>query len=136
MSTPEKLKIATGRRVIVGRLERTRKGKRTTFEEAAPPKPAHEPGPARVALMLALAHEIQRAIDAGEVRDQAEAARTLGTTRARVTQLLDLTLIAPDLQVRILAWDGGRRAGSISERELRKVAHAENWSEQRIKHQA
>ena len=47
--------------------------------------------------MLALAHKIQQAIDGGVVRDRAEVARRLGLTRARVTQLLDLALLAPDI---------------------------------------
>jgi hypothetical protein len=43
------------------------------------------------ASMLALAHQIQGAIDRGELADQAEAARRLGLTRARLTQVIDLT---------------------------------------------
>jgi ParB-like chromosome segregation protein Spo0J len=52
--------------------------------------------------MLALAHKIQQAIDRGAVHNRAEVARRLGLTRARVTQLLDLTLLASDIQERIL----------------------------------
>ena len=52
----------------------------------------------RIARTLALAHVMQRMIDRGEVKDQAELARMLGFTRARVTQMLDLTLLAPDIQ--------------------------------------
>ena len=59
------------------------------------PEPVRRP--ARVAIMLALAHKIQQAIDGGVVRDRAEVARRLGLTRARVTQLLDLALLAPDI---------------------------------------
>jgi len=52
--------------------------------------------------MLALAHKIQAAIDRGVVRDRADVANRLGLSRARVTQLMDLTLLAPDVQEQIL----------------------------------
>ncbi len=58
--------------------------------------------PAMVARQLALAHWIQRAIESGEVKYQADAARLLGLSRARVSQLLDLMLLAPDIQERLL----------------------------------
>lgn len=83
--------------------------------------------PARVALQLALAHRIQEAIEAGEIRDQAEAARLLGVTRARVSQLLDLTLLAPDIQEQLLNGD----ATGLSERVLRSVSRIEDWNGQR-----
>jgi ParB-like chromosome segregation protein Spo0J len=66
----------------------------------AAPEPVRRP--ARLAIMLAFAHKIQQAIDRGAVRDRAEVARRLGLTRARVTQHLDLTLLAPDIQEQIL----------------------------------
>jgi lipoprotein NlpI len=86
--------------------------------------------------MLAFAHTIQRAIDRGEIRDQADAARRLGVTRARMTQILDLTLLAPDLQEEILfsettgAFDslGGE---SLAGTTLRKAVRATSWLQQR-----
>ena len=56
----------------------------------------------RVARMLALAHEIDRLIRAGELRDLADAARAMGLTRARVTQIANLLLLAPAIQEAIL----------------------------------
>ena len=47
--------------------------------------------------MLALAHHIQLAIERGAARDGPEMARRVGLARARVTQLLELTLLAPDV---------------------------------------
>jgi hypothetical protein len=71
-----------------------------SFSAEPPAEPTHRP--ARIAVTLALAHTIQRAIDRGEFRDQAEAARRLGVTRARMTQILDITNLAPDVQEEIL----------------------------------
>jgi hypothetical protein len=81
--------------------------------------------------MLALAHKIQDAIDRGTVRDRAEVARRLGFTRARITHLLDLTLLAPDLQERVLGLEAVDGVEPMSERALRAVAHAGRWVAQR-----
>lgn len=110
-------------------------GKSIRFSDAPPPpapKPEPVRRPAKVARMLALAHHLQRAIDQGLVADRAEVARKLGLTRARVTQLLDLLLLAPDIQgaVLTLAAEDGREP--TCERELRAVAGLTRWDEQRV----
>jgi hypothetical protein len=71
--------------------------------------------------MLALAHEIVRLIEEGTFEDQAHAARALGFTRARVTQLVDLTLLAPEIQEEILFAEVGRGRDGVSERALREL---------------
>lgn len=63
--------------------------------------------------------------------DRAAVARKLGLTRARVTQLLDLLLLAPDLQQAVLVLEAVDGAEPMSERTLRAVAHAGSWMEQR-----
>ncbi len=88
--------------------------------------------PAKTALLLALAHHWERLVRDGVVRDYAEIARLAGLTRSRVTQILNLTLLAPDIQISILltAIVGGRE-GIIPERVLRGLSQAEAWSDQR-----
>ena len=81
--------------------------------------------------MLALAHKIQRAIDKGEVRDQVEVARRLDFNRTRITQLLDLTLLAPDIQEQILFAEAVDGIEPLSERKLRSLARNLNWDKQR-----
>ena len=54
-----------------------------------PPKPAKRPSD-RLARQLALAHHLERLIERGVLRDYADAAKVLGVTRARVTQIVDL----------------------------------------------
>jgi hypothetical protein len=51
---------------------------------------------------MAMAIECKRLIESGAVADAAEMARIAGVTRARMTQVLDLNLLAPDLQERLL----------------------------------
>ena len=85
----------------------------------------------RVARHLALAHEIERRIRAGELDDLAHAARAFGLTRARVTQLSNLTLLAPPIQAEILALPPltvGR--DPITERRLRPIVAEPVWERQ------
>ena len=92
---------------------------RGVCRETAPVAPEPVRRPARVAIMLALAHKIQNAIDRGAVSDRAEVARCLGLSRARATQLLDLTLLPPDLQGQILELESINSIEPICERVLR-----------------
>ena len=119
------------RHILTGTLFR-RRSSRVTLSETPPlPKPEPVRRPAKVARMLALAHHLQGAIDRGFVADRAAVARKLGLTRARVTQLLDLLLLAPDLQQAVLGLEAVDGAEPVSERGLRAVAHAGSWVEQR-----
>ncbi|MBK8977075.1 MAG: hypothetical protein U1E73_09275 [Planctomycetota bacterium] len=72
-----------------------------------------------LARRLALAHYIERLIDAGELRNYAHAAAVLGITRARTSQLMDLALLPVDVQQEILL--GTERC---SERVLRNSGRA------------
>ena len=100
-------RAATGRpgSVFTARLYRARKGCRVTLSTSPPPPlPVHVPvrRPARIAIMLALAHKLQQAIDQGKVKDGAEVARRLGVSRARVAQILELALLPVGEQERML----------------------------------
>jgi ParB-like chromosome segregation protein Spo0J len=53
--------------------------------------------------LLGLAHAIERQIQAGAFKDYSEVARRLGLSRAGLTQLMDLTLLARDLQEQIFS---------------------------------
>ena len=103
----------------------------STAPFARPPKPA--PRPLHVAWMLALAHDIVRHIAEGTFADQADAARALGFTRARITQLVDLTLLAPAIQEEILFEEVALGRDRVSGRHLRAVVAAPSWREQRTR---
>jgi hypothetical protein len=120
--------------VISGTLVRV-KAKRIQYvtHENAPiagPLPAAR-RPAKVAQMLALAHHIQNAIDRGLVKDRADVARRLNLTRTRITQLLDLTLLAPDIQDAIMRLEAVDGVEPLFERWLREVVACVDWREQR-----
>jgi hypothetical protein len=117
--------------MVTGKLHCVRKGHTKRFVETPPVVPEPVRRPARVAIMLALAHKIQQAIDRGAVRDRAEVARRLGLTRARVTQLLNLTLLAPDVQERILFAESVDGVEPMGERAHRSRLRHLLWSRQR-----
>ncbi len=85
----------------------------------------------RVAHLLALAHSIDSMIRNGELDDLAEAARRLNLTRARVTQITNLLLLAPEIQEAVLNLGlvtNGRNP--VTERNLRKVLVEIEWAAQ------
>ena len=125
--------VCAGRRIFNGRIVRVRSGKSWTFAETAPTEEAAPEAekPTRAARLLAFAHKLQAAIDKGEYRDQADVARQLGVSRARVTQLLDMTLLAPDIQEQVLCQDKPLGHGRVRERSLRDVLRLESWEDQR-----
>jgi len=125
MSTAAKIET-TGPRVVVGHLQRVRLGGRRMPTEKAS-RLSGDPRPARVALVLALAHSILRAIDTGEFQDQAEAARRFGISRSRATQILDLTLLSARIQDAVLGMVTVEGAEPVAERALRELLRYDSW---------
>ena len=81
---------------------------------------------------MALAIRLEHLLASGQVKDQAEFARTAGITRARVTQILNLNPLAPDIQVAILYLEPSvHHATRAREPELREIATEPNWVNQR-----
>jgi hypothetical protein len=119
------------RRVISGAFHREKRAS-VTFRADPPPAPAGPVRrPAHVAQVLALAHHVQHAVEAGAAANQADVARKLGVTRACVTQLLNLALLAPDIQEAILHLEAVDGVEPMTERALRVVARSPVWTEQR-----
>jgi hypothetical protein len=83
----------------------------------------------RVTSLLALAHRIEEMIRIGELKDWAEAARLIGVTRARMTHIANLLLLAPELQEMILFPQKKERI--TRERELRSVFRHPLWQDQK-----
>ncbi len=120
-----------GTRIFSGKLHRLRRGNGYKFSKRVPAQEGPARRPARVAQMLALAHRLQNAIALGEYKDRAEAARQLGLTRARITQLMDLLLLAPNIQEEVLGLERIDGVEPLSERKLRPIAKTLSWAEQR-----
>jgi hypothetical protein len=81
---------------------------------------------------MALAIRFQEMVDRGEVRDYADIARLGFVTRARLTQIMNLLLLAPDIQEQLLSLAPDPAASQpVAERHIRRVASAVDWCEQR-----
>jgi hypothetical protein len=82
----------------------------------------------RIARLLALAIRFDGFLRAEEFRDYAEIARLGRVTRARITQIMKLLDLAPDIQEQILFLP---RLKSLNERNLRPIVSRIDWNEQR-----
>lgn len=91
----------------------------------------------RVSRLMALAIRLDRLIQSGEVADQAELARLGHVTRARLTQIMNLLQLAPDVQEAILFLPVTERGrDNVTERDLRAVVNKSDWRRQRRKWKA
>jgi hypothetical protein len=80
-----------------------RSGCKRLREGPAPEPPVVEPGRVpRLSRLMALAIRFERLVRQGEVADYADLARLGHVTRARVTQIMNLLLLAPDVQEEVL----------------------------------
>jgi hypothetical protein len=85
----------------------------------------------RIVRLLALAIKLEERVREGTVRDYAELARLGHVTRARITQIMSLSYLAPDIQESILFSDSESRLRSIAEGHVRHIAQCIHWDEQR-----
>ncbi|WP_321471403.1 hypothetical protein [uncultured Paludibaculum sp.] len=87
----------------------------------------------RITRLMALAIKFQDMLNRGEVRDYADLARLGYVTRARVTQIMNLLLLAPDVQEQLLFAGCGDVTDVPAERHLRTVASIADWKMQRCR---
>lgn len=100
----------------------------------APTKPELQPvgRVPRITRLMALAIKLDGYVRDGVVTDYAELAHLGHVTRARITQIMDLNLLAPDIQAAILELPrttSGR--DPIRERHMRPIAAEPDWARQR-----
>ena len=82
---------------------------------------------------MALAIRCEELLKEGKVRDYAELARLGHVSRARVTQIMNLLNLAPDIQEELLFLPKASAGlDPITERELRCIVTVVNWGEQRV----
>lgn len=102
--------------------------------KSAPPKPPScEPGRVpRVARWLALAIRLEARLADGTLADAATVARESHVTRARVSQVLNLAFLAPEIQEAVLNLPrvvAGRDPVTLG--DLQTVALTLDWAKQR-----
>jgi len=86
------------------------------------PKRAREPKTPRVAELLRKALAWRALLESGQVANQAEIARREGVSRARVTQVMGLVRLAPEIQQRVLSLPDATRRPAITEQTLRPIS--------------
>jgi len=112
-------------------FETQRKGQRviTTVKKA---KPLPEGRIPRISRLMALAHHLERLVVTGVVKDYAELARLGNVSRARITQIMNLLLLAPDIQEEILFLPKTVEGHDpIKLKHLQPVALEMDWGKQR-----
>ncbi|WP_428264541.1 hypothetical protein [Haliangium sp.] len=124
------MEVAAGARIVVP-VQWARRGRVPERDEDVP-----EPRPRgripRIARLLALAHHFQHLLDTRVVPSQTELARLAKISTARCTQIMNLLVLAPDIQEEILFLAPvckGRAA--ITEKKLKPVLATLVWAEQR-----
>jgi len=118
------------RQVHFGQGRKRRKVLREGPSTATPQPPPAGRVP-RISKLMALAIRFDRLIKEGEITDQAELARLGQVTRARVTQIMNLLLLAPDIQEEILFLPRTRHGRDpIREIMVRPIAAIPDWRKQ------
>lgn len=114
---------------VVFTLESRRRGLRAAATMGPAPTPeSADAGAPRVARLMALAIRLDGLVRTGVVRDYAEVARRGRVTRARLTQIMKLLYLAPDIQEAILFLPPG---SALKEKSLRRATATICWNEQR-----
>lgn len=108
-------------------------GRREIVPGETPAKPDLPVGSVpRVARLMALAIRCEELVRCGEVTDYADLARLGHVTRARMTQIMNLLNLSPDIQEEILFLPRTTKGRDpIGERELRPICAMADWKEQR-----
>ena len=114
-------------------FERSGRGSRKNVRSGDAPAPPPQIGRVpRVSRFMALAIRFDELVRTGVVTDYAELARLAHVTRARITQIMNLLMMAPDIQEAILflpRFERGR--DPILLRHLQPVALVPDWRKQR-----
>ena len=92
-------------------------------------KPGNVP---RLSKLMALAIRFEGLIECGEVQDYADLARLGYVTRARITQIMNLLHLAPDIQEDLLFLPRTTKGRDpLMETDMRPIAATAHWSRQR-----
>jgi len=121
--------------VIEGTIPLGRRGRASRPEAdgaGSPPNSMPSSRIPRIARLLALAWHVEGLVRSGTVSSYAAAARLGHVSRARLSQILSLLNLAPDLQEQLLFLQRAARGRqSLVLRHVLTVATALDWQEQR-----
>ena len=104
------------------------RGRSAGEQPSAPPAPRIP----RIARLMALAIRYDKKLRAGEITDAATLAMLSHVTQPRMTQILSLTLLAPDIQEELLHLPAAESVREpIHEKVLRSIVAETDWNYQR-----
>ena len=119
--------MTTVTRPIHFRVRQTRR--LIVTEPAPPPPPGRVP---RVARLMALAIKFDKMLQDGVVGSQTDLAALARVTQPRMTQIMNLLHLAPDIQEEILFLPPVTEGRDpVTERELREIVLIPEWRRQR-----
>lgn len=111
-------------------FEIKRKGQRVITTRKKPPALPEGRIP-RISRLMALAHHLEILVVTGVVKDYAELARLGQVSRARITQIMNLLLLAPEIQEEILFLPKTTKGHDrINLKHLQAVALVRDWGKQ------
>lgn len=114
-------------------FHRRGRGSRKEIRQGAAPEPLQQLGRVpRISKLMSLAIRFDGLIREGKVRDQSEISQLSHVTQPRVTQLMNLNHLAPDIQEQLLFLPrvtAGR--DPIHEKTLRPIVAVSDWAKQR-----
>ena len=122
--------ITVKRKVKLTREAHGRRRVATTSPEKPPVEAGRIP---RISRLMALAIRLERLLQSGEVANLTELARLGHVTQPRMSQILNLTLLAPEIQEELLFLPritAGKP--TIHEKMLRTVSAEICWQKQRV----
>lgn len=110
-----------------------RRSRKTLQEGPLPSEPEVPEGTVpRLSRLMALAIKFDRLLREGAVKDYADVARLGCVSRARVTQIMNLLLLAPDIQEEVLFLPRTVRGHDpIAEPHVRHIITVPDWGKQR-----
>ncbi|MEW6441846.1 MAG: hypothetical protein AB1640_13005 [bacterium] len=116
------------------RFQKGRRGRKVIRRRKPEQKPDRPTGRIpRIARLMALAIRMDELVRSCEVRDYADLARLGHVSRARITQIMNLLNLAPDIQEEVLFLPLSSRGNDVvSERDLRPIVLEVLWRKQRV----
>ncbi len=107
------------------------RGRRVLATGEAPPLQNAVGRVPRVSKLMALAIRFQTLLESGQVRDYAELARLGHVTRARITQIMNLLLLAPHIQEELLFLPRVHQGRDpLTLRDMQTIALTPDWKKQ------
>jgi hypothetical protein len=120
MSDPRRLEVS-----FTFKTKNGKKADRFPSDEGRTVEPGNVP---RISKLMALAIRFDGLVQRGEVQDYADLARLGYVTRARMTQIMNMLNLAPDIQEAILFLPRTMKGfDPICERDIRPITGVPQW---------